>query len=230
MSVGFSRKLLLSLAVGTAMLAAAVPAHADIYNFSFSGGSMSGSGYIVVSPAAIPGVPGAEQVTNIVGTFTDSALGLSNATITGLIATGLPSVNADGTFIPPGSPGAGYGFSWDNLFYPGGNSPAVCPPDPSEPPYPFGGGYLDIYGLLFTVATKGETVVVDLWSNGVIPGFGLTYGVGDSIAGTKESTYGEPFSGTSATVNFTPEPGSLVLLGTGALGAVGLIRRRLAGR
>lgn len=203
-------------------------AKADSYTFAFSGGGMSGSGVIDLSSAPVPGVPGAFQVTGITGTFSDTHLGISNAAITGLQTTSLPSgINPSGTFVPPGSPGAGFGFSWDNLFYPDGNSPAVCPPpgpgDPN-PPYPFGGGLFDIYGMLFNVQGGYS---VDLWSNGVVPGFGLTYGVGDSLDGTKLDTFGEPFSGTSVDVSTTPEPGTLLLLGTGLFGLVEPVRRRL---
>ena len=198
----------------------AVPAKGDTYSFGFSGGGMSGSGLLTTSNTPVPGVPGAQQVIGVTGVFSDTVANFSGA-ITGVQATSLPSgINADGTFVPPGSPGSGFGFSWDNLFYPAGNSPAVCPPPlPGDPngPYPFGGGLLDIYGVLFNVQ-GGYTV--DLWSNGVIPGIGLTYGVGDSKNGTVLNTFAEPFSGTSAAVSAsaTPEPASLLLLGTGVAG------------
>jgi hypothetical protein len=221
------RRVSLALAL---IVAAATAAKADTYAFSFSGGGLSGSGIITVSPIPVPGVPGGYQITGITGTFSDSNLGLLNAAITGVQNTSLPSgIGSDGTFIPPGSPGDGYGFSYDNLFFPGGNSPAVCPPPPpGDPhdPYPFGGGLFDIYGLLFHVQGGYS---VDLWSNGVVPGFGLTYGVGDSLDGEVLNTYGEPFSGTSVSVSATatPEPGSLLLLGTGVLGIAGSVTRRL---
>jgi hypothetical protein len=219
-----------SALICVAALAVTPAAHADSYTFSFSGGGLSGSGVITYSNTPVPGVLGAYQITGITGTFSDLNAGVSNAAITGINSTSLPAnINPDGTFIPPGRQADGFPFSFDNLFFPSGDSPVVCPPpgpgDP-EPPYPFGGGYFDIYGLYFNVAGGYS---VDLWSNGVVPGFGLTYGVGDALNGTVLNTYGEPFSGTSVDVSLaaTPEPGTLLLLGTGMLGFAGSITRRL---
>ena len=227
-----SRVILSALLVLAASVAMAPAARADAFNFSFNGGGLSGSGVLDVSNATVPGVPGAHQVTGISGTFSDANAGLSNATISGLVGTSLPSgINADGTFAPPGhfALAGTDSLSYDNLFYPDGNSPAVCPPPlPGDPhaPYPFGGGTLDIYGLLFSV-DGGYTV--NLWSNGVLPGLGLTYGVTDAVDGSRLHSFGEPFAGpgVNLTTSPVPEPGSLVLLGTGMIGLIGGVSRKL---
>jgi hypothetical protein len=59
--------------------------------------------------------------------------------------------------VAAGLPAQNNGFlTYDNLFYPGGS-----PQTASD--YPFHGGFLDIYGLMFDI---GGGMVVDFWSNG----------------------------------------------------------------
>ncbi len=87
--------------------------------------------------------------------------------------------------------GTAPGLSNDNLFYPAG-----APQTASD--YPFHGGFLDIYGLVFTIADGNA---VNLWSNGDVPGTGLTYGVGVTN-GTDLLDYATPVALTAA----VPEP------------------------
>ena len=107
-------------------------------------------------------------ITGATGTFLDKALGITDATITGLAAIQpQPHYDPDDT-IPhsfgwyPGIPATT--ISYDNLFYLNG-SPLTC----SYPPPGNYGGYFDNYGVMFMLS-NGD--VVDLYSNGWIAGPG----------------------------------------------------------
>lgn len=145
----------------------------------------------------------------------------ANGTFNGLSVTGVMPI--DQGQAPPGEvlPAS---FSWiytttgpysyDNLFYAGG-SPLVCPPTPTGA-YPFSGGFLDIYGVMFALS-NGD--YLGLWSDGVMPGgltFGINYFTPSDTAGLYTlSTSRSQFAGVYAAV---PEPKSLWMLGAALLG------------
>jgi PEP-CTERM motif len=125
------------------------------------------------------------------------------------VATGLPSDNQ--------------GFlTYDNLFWPGG-----APPTASD--FDGAGGFLDIYGLMFTLG--GDTVapgtVVDLFDNGVSPMTGMNYGAFGVAIATSSETLSYVAGGVTATA---PEPSTwaMMLLGFAGLGFAGYRRSQRA--
>ena len=182
-----------------------------------------------VEPAGTGDPAGAQLITGASGTFTNSTFG--NVTITGVLARNFATpfdMQPGGSWQPGDLPFpasfsqlAASGTSaqdngvitYDDLFYAHG-SPESCWD------YPFFGGFLDPYGVMFSLSNGGY---LDLWSFGVVspdffgPGFGgLTYGMAviQSIPdGGYEVLAGAPFASASV-----PEPKFLWLFGIGVLG------------
>ncbi len=197
-------KVLLTVAALVAPLGMSRAARADSYSFSVNGSNIDASGVIQVSNT---GPLGAYTVTGINGWFSDSTNGISGA-ITGLKSAPPPTFNlsppaAPNTFGAPAFTDAG--FSYDNLFWAAGDSPAVC-----TDALIFFGGDFDVYGMAFDVA-GGYTA--DLWSDGALGGYQLN----DSLKGvafTPNNMDGQAYA-VDVSTSPAPEPGALLLVGTG---------------
>ena len=204
----------LVLAASVIAATASFPTQAATFLFNFSGSGVNGSVKLIYAPnpntGVLPGTSpnpvdpiGSYIVTGASGVINDTNLGLTT-NITGVV----PSNPADpepanllapasfGRFLVangvPGPDEVAPGFSYDDLFYPAGSPPAASD-------YPFGGGYFDIYGLVFTT---GSGKWVNFWSNALTPFAPLNYGLGvtdgidvlDYVGGIQVQSVPEPAS------------------------------------
>ena len=214
-------------AVFAMLFAAAIAplASAETFSFSFNGGGITSSGILtaILAPDDTTGVvtPDTFEVTDIMGTFSDTNVGISG-NITGLyMPISYVTVLAATASNPVGFTIGG--LSYDDLFFPLGNSPADCPG------YPFSGGDFDILGVAFNVS---DGSVGEFFSDGNVPGIpGPVYAAADTnAAGLTDNPNAGGDSGlvgVTGSFTATPEPGTLLLLGSGlALAAV--MRRRAA--
>jgi hypothetical protein len=240
------RRILAALPLVVALTFAG-SAHASSVFFSLGGdGNVSASGTLAIGPdpyadttgifgtpanvsAVSPTAPNfqgkvdpanALAVTNVTGTFSDVALGIVGATITGVVAIN-PQPHYDPDYTIP------YSFSWypgipatlisyDDLFYAGSGAPLTCLPTPTEPTA--AGGYFDNYGVMFSLS-NGD--VVDMYSNG---------GAGGPIYGAVVFTAAGGPDYTSAgglTLN-VPEPSTwaMMVIGFAGLGLAGYRKAR----
>ncbi len=197
-----------------------------------SGGGVSGSVTLTYDIAA----GGQDPVVGISGAITDTALGIINQSVTGLIPIApvvpLPDFVTAPDFsyisVPNGVPSPPANqpsttLSYDNYYYPGG-SWLVCLD------YPFFGGVLDVYGLAFTLANDA----VDLWSNGVFPGstvadYGLTFAT-PILDVDPYSISADQYIAGGITVMTAPEPSTwaMMMLGFAGLGFAGYRKSRKA--
>lgn len=228
-------KAAVALFASIAAVVLSVPSQAAVYMFNFVGPTVHGTVALTYTSNPRAGGPlgtspniydpiGSYVVTNATGYLVNSTIGLTTK-ITGVVASDPSNPEPDNKLAPAsfghyivanGVPGPGGkvapGFSYDNLFYPEGSPPAATD-------YPFGGGFLDIYGLVFTTSSN---VAVNFWSNGDLGG--LNYGAGFTD-GVDVLDY---VGGISASAVPEPTAWGMLILGVGMAG--GALRRRRAGR
>jgi hypothetical protein len=207
----------------TVVLAASCPldAAAESFSFNFSGPGVSGNVLLTYGAATDAKYPQAFELTGISGSFSDSNNGLNlvNVPILGLVSINHAAPEPTNLLAPndfskfPVTTGLPHGvLTYDNLVWPGGS-----PQTASD--FPFSGGFLDIYGLMFDI---GGGKVVDFWSNGNFNAgrpAPINYGVGVATADVAL----DYVSGGVAAV-LEPSTCALMLAGLGLLGSIA--RRR----
>ena len=208
----------------SAILHGSVTAHAETYSYGFSGPGVSGRVNLTYGIAGDATYPQALQVTGISGTVTDTNNGLNivNAAITGLVPLDMAIPEATNLLAPADfskfyiASGSDFGdYSYDNLFWPSGSVQTASD-------YDAHGGFLDIYGLLFTI-DGGYTV--NFWSNGD-SGSGVDYGLGVALGVSPTAVqYDYLVGGVSAPVREI-DPSSFGSAFALLIGSLGWVERR----
>ncbi len=221
------------LAFGSGVLGFAAPARAgEIMYFSLSGAGITASGLMAFTLDTIAGDPvGANNITGISGTFSDSNLGITNASITGLVptipttkapttshpafATSLTRVSVTGNSVLPA--GDSNSLTYSNLLYPNG-APDTCYDGIT-------GGFVDVFGMLLTLSNGDE---LNLWSNGGGTNDSAMYGIAlaspTTVSGSPTSYTAVAYVGNGVTMD-APEPGTVWLFGSALLGVLALTKR-----
>jgi hypothetical protein len=221
-SAGFTMKIKAALtAICFAATMAAGAAQAATVTFHASGGGIQMGGQLAYGPDGLAGDPAsASSVTGASGWFSDANIGISNWTITGVVATNptakAPPIPTSVSYLPasgPAIPALDNGaLSYDDLLYLAG-SPDVCG-DGQQ------GGFLDVMGLALVIQSPDHRQVdyVDIWSDGGGPIAGNIYGAAVATSAGVGLDYQD--NGAGGIAFGVPEPAtwSMLILGVAMIG------------
>jgi hypothetical protein len=209
---------LLSLA---GVLAITPVAFADSYTFNYAGPVVTDptktiSFNIVFTTVAGPG--DTQEITGVTGSYLDTANGLTGSLGLYGAYSATPLSDADGTSV------------YDNTFYPNNDAPeTVVAPFINKN---YVGGYFDGDGLLMNLTDGSSIYEVNFYADNTSP----NYNVQETLTSCNKDTtdcYLNESDGTSelyspgpGQLSSTPEPSSLLLLGSGLLGLAYIVYRK----
>jgi hypothetical protein len=212
------KKYAVALLTLAGALAITPVASADSYTFNYSGPVVTNPMQTISFNTVFTTTTGTGDITGITGTYLDTANGLTGTLSLYGTWSATPVSDADGTAV------------YDNLFYPGNNAPETIAPPFLNKNYV--GGYFDGNGLLMTLTDGSSTYEINFYADNTSPDYNVQEilsncnpNVANCFLDESDGT-SQLYSPGSGQISSTPEPSSLLLLGSGLLGLAFIVYRK----